>query len=373
MIIEIVTTGEIEQFKDCLNNVEQKEEVKSILILSCENNYYTPNNIDKIITAVKKPIFGGIFPKIISGKKVMTEGSIIIGLRYESKSLILPVPDNHNVIEEKLLSFYYEVKDTTSMFIFTDGLAEGINNLIDNIFSVFGLNINYFGGGAGSLEQLTSSPCIFSNIGLLKNNAIIVSCNMHSGLGVKHGWNKISEAIHITESESNTIKTIDWEPAYTIYKNIVETHSGKHIDKDNFFEIAKAYPFGISKYNGEMVVRDPIFINENDEIICVGEVPQNSIVNILHGTNEGLINAAKTARIEAEKSFNDSTKQKSLFLIDCISRVLFLGDKFSEELDVVYNDAYPLFGILSIGEIANTGNNFLEFYNKTTVAALLED
>jgi hypothetical protein len=157
-----------------------------------------------------------------------------------------------------------------------------------------------------------------------------------------------------------------------VYKNIVAAHSGKVLTKENFFDIAKAYPFGMNKLNNEMVVRDPIAVTEDNEIVCVGEVPPDSIVNVLNGNKESLISAAKDASQAAEESYSGKSSGKAMFLIDCISRVLFLDEYFQEELMAVYQDDCPLFGVLSVGEIANTGRSFLEFYNKTTVAAILE-
>ncbi len=372
MIINIEKSKSITAFKKAIKELENQDNIKSILILSCEANNYTPKNTDVILKKIKKPIFGGIFPQIINGKNKMTQGSLFIGFEHNLKTLTVPVPDTQNERYDKLLEFSERIIDSKTMFIFLDGFTKGITNFLDEIFNVIGLQLNYFGGGAGSLEKLTSSPCLFSNYGLLQNKAMLVAFDGESSVGVKHGWNSISTPVQITESFDNTIKAIDWRPAFDVYKEIVEEHSGQKINVNNFFDKAKAYPFGISKHNNEMVVRDPIITNANNEIVCVGEVPQNSIVNILNGNNSSLIGAAEEACDEAKKMFNDKIEQKCLFVIDCISRVLFLEDDFQKELMAMYSDDYPLFGIISIGEIANNGDNFLEFYNKTIVAAFIE-
>ncbi|MEI7446985.1 MAG: FIST C-terminal domain-containing protein, partial [Burkholderiales bacterium] len=57
--------------------------------------------------------------------------------------------------------------------------------------------------------------------------------------------------------------------------------------------------------------------------------------------------------------------------IDCVSRVLFLGDAFDRELRSVVRDDVPTIGALTLGEIANAGRSFLEFHNKTAVVALM--
>ena len=57
--------------------------------------------------------------------------------------------------------------------------------------------------------------------------------------------------------------------------------------------------------------------------------------------------------------------------MDCISRVLFLEGDFDLEMKAARIPDLPMVGVLSIGEIANSGQDYLEFYNKTAVVALV--
>ena len=124
----------------------------------------------------------------------------------------------------------------------------------------------------------------------------------------------------------------------------------------------------------EMVVRDPIAVDGNG-LVCVGEVPLNSLVYILKGNKDSLIAGAVYARELAESIYqqvvDDKNKKPITLIMDCVSRVLFLQSNFKKELEKVYT-GYPLLGALTIGEIANTGRNYLEFYNKTSVIGYLE-
>jgi hypothetical protein len=108
--------------------------------------------------------------------------------------------------------------------------------------------------------------------------------------------------------------------------------------------------------------------------VCVGEVPEGSFVRILNGTEESLVAAAAKAcekAQQAHKQLTDQPVQLGCF-IDCISRVLFMGDNIVNEFAQVSGD-YPLFGALTLGEIANSGKDYLEFYNKTAVLGLMSE
>lgn len=61
-----------------------------------------------------------------------------------------------------------------------------------------------------------------------------------------------------------------------------------------------------------------------------------------------------------------------LFLSDCISRAMFLEERFEEELqNIQAKMKYPVEGALSFGEIASKRNGELVIHNKSTVLGLL--
>jgi hypothetical protein len=191
---------------------------------------------------------------------------------------------------------------------------------------------------------------------------------MPSSIGVAHGWRSISDAFKVTEAIGNRIITLDWRPAFDVYREVVEQHSGLSFASLPFFDIAKAYPFGIAKLDSEMVVRDPMQ-EQRGELICIGEVPKGAFVHILYGRPDTVIEAAGHALNLARLDFTPGNPGLMLF-VDCISRVLFLGEEFNQEISAVACDELPMVGALTLGEIANNGHDYLEFYNKTSVIGL---
>jgi hypothetical protein len=216
-------------------------------------------------------------------------------------------------------------------------------------------------------------PCLFTNKGLIQDSALLAMLDMDSGVGVSHGWKEISDLYRVTESDRNVIKTLNSRPAFQVYREVVESHSNEVFKEDNFLDIAKRYPFGISKLGTEKIVRDPFVLGEDDSLTCVGEVPKGAYVHILTGDVSSLVDAASKARTLGENAFKTKSANKTILFIDCISRVLFLEDEFGQELNAVSREATPLIGALTLGEIANSGKDYLEFYNKTSVIGVLGD
>lgn len=163
------------------------------------------------------------------------------------------------------------------------------------------------------------------------------------------------------------MEKINFKDAFGVYKEAVERDSAQIFNEHNFYDLAKGYPLGIIRYNKDFIVRNPIR-TDGKSLSLVGNIDQNSIIAILRGKNEKLIFAAKKAAI---LSNNHAPKNlHSVLLIDCISRFLFLEKDFSLELEAIAS-AYPphtiLWGMLTLGEIANANQEGIEFYNKTCV------
>lgn len=348
--------------------MDRDPEVSGIMLLACDANDYTASELDPILKSIKNPVFGGIFPAIIYNNHKHENGYILAAFEITpSVHTIENISSVETNLDDEVMRISSELLNSKTVFVFLDGFSERINAFTESVFTFLGLGYNYIGGGAGSLN-MAQKPCVITNQGLKQDTVIIVGIDKESGIGVKHGWKTISGPYRVTSSEKTVIKELDFKPAFEVYKEAIKNHSGISISKDNFFEIAKAYPFGINKIDTEKVVRDPLFMGENHQLICVGEVETGSFVDILSGDKNSLIQAAgqaaKTALDNRQKAAEDF-----IFFVDCISRVLFLGEDFEKELEVVTScfDSIPVFGLLSIGEIADNGKDYLEFYNKTSV------
>jgi len=372
MNVQFDQTGTTVGLEELVKQILEQENTASIFLLAGDGNKFTPETVDSILKKIQVPIFGGIFPEIIYKNDNFNQGTLGIGFPVAPQNMaVIPNLSNPRARYEEII--YQTIPtafESNTMMVFVDGLSKQIHSFLRGLFSVFGLEFNYMGGGAGSLS-FEQKPCLFTNDGLIQDSALLVMFNIGSGVGVNHGWTSIKGPFQVTQANQNIIKTLNNRPAFTVYKEIVETHSGKIFDTENFFELAKFYPFGINKQRARKIVRDPLMLGANNSLICIGEVPSKSYVDILTGNEESLINAARQAKNIAEFEFNSISSSKITLLMDCISRVLFLEDKFSNEIEAVSDLNSTTVGALTIGEIANTGRDYLEFYSKTAVVGIL--
>jgi len=315
---------------------------------------------------------GGIFPKVIFNHVIYDNGIVIGTIAEAVDSFIVKDLDsgNYNIPTVNI----FEHTDYCA-FTFVDGLASNISDYLSELYKTFGSQLSYFGGGAGSIT-LDQAPCVFNHSGFYKDAAVVVIARVNSTIGVKHGWSKLFGPLIATKTEKNIIKHLNWRNAFEVYSEVINTDANIKIERDNFFTIAKSYALGIVKQNADYVVRDALSVNEKGELICIGEVQENTVLDVLKGDKESLVSAA----VEVAKNVsNRSSNPTCGIVVDCISRVLYLEDEFQTELDGVINalkeknKQLPIIGALTLGEISSYGSHYLEFYNKTLVVGLFEN
>ncbi len=356
-------------FAEALARAAADRTVQSIVALACDANGFTAAQLDPVLASVATPIIGGIFPALIHGREKLETGYIILGLRESLRTVIVPDLSGRSVDYAVTLEGALPIDESiATAFVFVDGLAGRIAALIDGVFQVFGLEFTYIGGGAGSLS-LEQKPCVFTNAGLVADHAIIGLTTAEGRVEVRHGWEPVQGPFSVTESAGNRIISLDWTPAFDVYRAVVEPLANVTISADNFFDVAKGFPFGLVRLNAEHVVRDPISVDGTD-LVCVGEIPDYAVVDIMRGSGSGLIGAAREAGAAAAARATDG--DAPIFFVDCISRVLYLDTRFQDELDAVAFSGRRVVGALTLGEIAGSGRGYLEFYNKTAVVGVLE-
>lgn len=333
------------------------------LVLISDSHRNETEQLKSLFSKFEKPFFGGFFPGLIAASSRRDSGFLMILLPEMVHTKAIPFSKNEQEYDEILDQFVAEAgEDIATVFYFVDAMGSGKPSSIAYLYNYFGIGVNYIGGGAGSLSFETF-PCVFNQDGVFANAAMIGLSALPVSIGVEHGWKPISEPMKVTKATGNMLEELEWKPAFEVYRELVEKHSGQTFSESNFFDIAKSYPFGMVKIDSEMVIRDPIQVAGNN-IHVVDEIPEGEYVSLMHGNMESLLEGANAARTKAEK--RNGGDHKFRFSIDCISRSLYMGDSFDNELAIIAGDK-EVFGALTIGEIANSGELFLEIYNKTVV------
>lgn len=332
-------------------------------------------DIEEMISSFREagiPFFGGIFPQIISGTSKHEEGAILRFFPAQNGIKIIPNNPENGHLEKVLDGLQVHSPDNMTIITLVDGLMQNISSIIHSIHNKLGEKGVFFGGGAGSLS-LKQAPCLFTQEGFIQDAIILCFVDAEGSISVRHGWDQVAGPFVATKAEGNIIHELNWQKAFDVYHQFVSEDQNKNFEAHNFFESSKSYPFGIYRENEEDIVRDPISVTDQGGLVCVGEVPENALLHILKGDPTNLIGAAQKAAEEVHRKNKD---YKQVFLVDCISRVIFLEEDFSKELEAAQQglkltDKSALEGILSLGEVASLGDGSLIFYNKTILITTL--
>lgn len=346
---------------------------KSIMVLSADSDAYTAAALDPILTSLSVPVFGGVFPCVIFEGRVHETGSIVIGLNQALSTHVLSgLSDPHTDFIQQLEALSDDHQFGETLFVVVDGFGLRISALFQDLYEIFGQHHAFLGGGAGSL-RLTRKPCIYSNQGLLEDVALLVDFPFIKSIAIEHGWEAMAGPFVVTSAQNTTVEAIDFSPAFDVYKSVIETSEPVSFDKTDFFDIAKNFPVGMTRYGGDFVVRDALSV-DHGAINFVGEIPENQEIYVLRGNNRQLIEAA----IRCAHSASESEQGPIMSLtFDCASRWLYLQDDFQKEIDSIAAE-FPSncnnIGVLCAGEVAGNGQCALEFHNKTvTIGAVVPE
>ena len=92
------------------------------------------------------------------------------------------------------------------------------------------------------------------------------------------------------------------------------------------------------------------------------------MVYLLKGDTETLITVTKQTAVSVFSTCSQTTLPITM-VFDCISRVLLMVDEFEKELFVIakHCPSPTLFGVISLGEIANSKSGTIRLLNKSVV------
>ncbi|MEE4297002.1 MAG: FIST C-terminal domain-containing protein [Wenzhouxiangella sp.] len=365
----------LDALEHALSALSEAPNIASLMVLGCSANAWPKKSLDSILKSLRLPVFGGLFPNINFRARCYRQGLIVAGFSRKADlatitGLSQPEINLHHCLNEQT-HLWPGATDASTLMLFVDGTAPRIDDLVNELFFSFGLDHSFVGGGAGSLDFTDAMPCIITPDGLINDAAICARLPLASSIGVGHGWEPEGHDLLVTAARGNMIDALDHEAALPVYERCLQRHDLPPLSPDNFFEHARHHPFGIRKPGEEIILRCPVRISRKGSLVCLGEVPVGSAVQIMGARNERLISAAREARATVD-DYMLNTRGSCYLVLGSVSRALCLGDSLGDELQGVSQNDLS-FGAFTLGEIANTGQEFLQFYNNSIAVARFQE
>lgn len=322
-------------------------------------------------------LVGAVFPELIEAGVFKRSGAWLFGLvgmpYYELRAdlprdtvqLARITGDISNNIRAAISN---DDSDMTLLMLF-DAVVPNIASILDDLYLKLANRVHYAGANAGS-ETFQPMPCLFDSNRTVQNGVLLLLLEQHSGMAVEHDYVVPPDVITATSAEGNRIIQIDWRPAFEVYQELVRKQFGVDITRDNFYQYSVHFPFGIVRANHQTLVRIPVILDDRGALFCVGEIPPNSILALLHPPAAGATSAVGLLDDELRK-LNDHIAGNELLLFYCAGRRLHLGVEAAtaEIADMATRSgAAQLAGALSLGEIGSSSRGGYPLFHNAALA-----
>lgn len=249
-----------------------------------------------------------------------------------------------------------------AVFIFPDGFAGGITEVLSGLYDVLGPEFRYAGGGTGDnlrfmkTYQMTEEGVASSSVAA----ALVTGCSF--GVGVGHGWRSAGPPLVITRARGRVVYELDGQPALEVYLRRLGEAA-----PENFANLGARHPLGVVDVSGRYVIRDPLKGLPGGAVEFVTEVPPSAVAYLMTTTRDELLHASRDTVAAALRRVR---VPRFALVFDCVSRSLLLGNGGEEA--AAFREAFgslPFAGLLTFGEAACYDDAPL-FHNKTLVVAV---
>lgn len=348
-----------------------------VLALLPETEQGGVERVQAICARRKVALVGAVFPALVERGEFRTQGLWL--LRFDTMPFVALHEDlPHDaagaarVAEQIGNQIRAQIADDpqVTLFLMFDALVPNISTLLDELYLQLANRVHYVGANAGS-ETFQPMPCLFDNARTIQNGVLLMLLQPHFGAMLAHGYHAPPDMISATSTEGNRILQIDWRPAFEVYQELVRAQSGVEVTRENFYQHAVHFPFGIIRANQEVLVRIPVALEDDGSLFCVGEVPANAVLTLLEAPKIDSQHTLQTL-VQGLSKINGELAGREVLLFYCAGRRLHLGlEAASGELRqfAQLTQATSIAGALSLGEIGSSLQwGYPLFHNATLVA-----
>lgn len=312
--------------------------------------------------ACNVPLVGGIFPALVSQSGFCRDGVWLF--RLDEMPPVFLIPELNagecGAAEKIAGAIAPSLKKCTTangkptLYLIFDGLVPNIATILDGLYLRLADRVRYAGVNAGS-ETFQPMPCVFDNERVISDGVLALILPGHAATVLGHGYCAPERGMTATSTAGNQVISIDWRPAFDVYQEVIKAEYAIDLNRENFYQYAVHFPFGVLRANDEVVVRIPVALTDDGSLYCIGEVPENAMLALLKAP------AATSGHCvgdlaETLTNANGSLRGRSLLVFYCAGRRMHLDSDALRELAELQQrtGATTIAGALSLGEIGST-------------------
>ena len=257
--------------------------------------------------------------------------------------------------------------------IFADGLSTGYAEVLRGIQEVLGTGSLVTGALMAddlrfvrTYQYAADRPVSQAVVGLLLGGA------WKLGVGLEHGFAPISKPRRITRARATILYELDGQPASAVYEEYFGSSIVETIRRAGFSRQLIAYPLGIQlEMPGQFLLRNIIACADDGSLVCTGEMTEGSWVQLMIGSKELALNAA---RLAAERAIQHLQTVHFVLVFDSVARKQLLGHEAAQELHILrqtIGPSVPLAGCYTYGEQAPLGSPYSYGRSSVQTGAIL--
>jgi hypothetical protein len=260
--------------------------------------------------------------------------------------------------------------DLAGVFVLCEGMLANGSALAQGLTEGTGGSAAITGGFAGDGDRFGSTWVLVDGHRAAAHVSAVglYGAAVEVGYGSRGGWTPLGPERLVTRSEGSVLLELDDQPALALYKTYLgERASGLP---------ATALLFPLALRTGPArdieIVRSVLSIDESRQSMTfAGDIPEGATAQMLRGTAERLVDAARDAARSARLS--DGSPALAV-VVSCVGRRLYLGQRVEDELEAVVDGLGPgcgLVGFYSYGELSPVSTGTCDLHNHTMTITVL--
>ncbi|NRT13248.1 FIST signal transduction protein [Flavobacterium sp. 14A] len=363
------------------NYFQQKETLENPLVLVFGNRYLLEK--PEVIADIRKEfpyeniVFGSTAGEILCCH-VNDDSISVTAIAFEKASYVVKREnildfDKNAVQLGEALYAKMPKENLKHLFVLSEGSFVNGSSLINGLETQLSASLSITGGMCGDDARFEKTLASYKE-DPKEGEVILIGFygdNLEISFASFGGWIPFGPERIITKSEGNILYEIDGQPALDLYKKYLGEKSNE------LPQASLLYPLNVTPAGKkDPVVRTILNINDADQsMILAGDVPENSRVQLMMASVDGIAQGAYTAANLAMT--NRKNKPELALLVSCIGRKLVMSQRVEEEVEQVrevVGENVPLAGFYSYGEMAPfNGSTSCELHNQTMTLTLISE